>query len=179
MNSFRKFPWISFVLLTIAYFIFGWFYGEWSFWILAEIKSSYWLQKIEIDTATIDILGGFLLVAIVLVFTGAVTLLTSRIIRRLKTQLQVFISVIGGSLIIVSILYWFEYFIRFLVLFAAAALFRIELRNAGFRKERAAMTLAICCLIGFIAGVVSATLWSGESTLERSLTTLLRLLAAS
>jgi hypothetical protein len=179
MNSFAKFPWISFVLLLLAYFIFGWFYGEWSFWVLAEIKSFYWLQKINIDTMTLDIFGGLLLVAIVLIFTGVVTLVTGRIVRRMKTQLQVFTSIIGGSLAMVSILYWFEYFIRFLVLFAAAALFRIELRNAGFRKERAAITLAVCCSIGFTAGVVSATIWGSESTGGRSLTTLLKLLIAS
>jgi hypothetical protein len=170
MTYLKKFPWIYFVLLLLTYFTFGWSYGEWANRSLAEFKQLYWLEKINLDPTEIDILGGSLLVAIVLVFTGVVTLLTGRIINWLKTQLQVFTSIIGGALAVVLILCLFPYFVRFLLLLAAAALLRIELRGAGFGKRQAAIMLAVSCLTGFVCGVLSFTFLGKYGTEELSLT---------
>lgn len=159
MTYFAKFPWISFVLLLLTYFAFGWSYGEWATRSIEQVKQLYWLEKLNLNATTIDIIGGFLLVAIVFIFTGAVTLLTGRIVKWIKTQLQIFTSIIGGALAVVLILCLFEYFVRFLVLFAAAALFRTELRNSGLRRQQAAVILAIFCLTGFVVGVLSFTFW--------------------
>ncbi len=160
MTYFAKFPWISFVLLLLTYIAFGWSYGEWTDRSIAKLKQLYWFEKLNLNATAIDVLGGFLLVAIVLVFTGVVTLLMSRIINWIKTQLQIFTSIIGGALAVVLILCLFEYSVRFLVLFAAAALFRTELRNIGFRKRQAAIILAVSCLIGFIVGVLGFAFWN-------------------
>jgi hypothetical protein len=172
MTRLSKFPWVSFVLLLLTYISFGWSYARWAVLTIENFKDSYWLEKINIDAATIDILGGFFLVSIVFVFTGAVALLTDKIFSWIKTQLQVFTSIIGGSLAVVLILYLFEYSVRFLVLLSAAMLFRLDLRNNGFKKENAAIILAIFSLSGFIIGVLSYTFLS-EKNIRASLFLLL------
>jgi hypothetical protein len=150
MSDLAKLPWLALLLLLLVYYTFGWSYAEWTIWSIEVIKEFSWLREMRVDPTTIEIVGGVLLFSIVLVFTGAIAFITSKVINWVQTRLQVFTSVVGGALLVVVILCLFQYSVRFLVLLSATALLRLELRNAGFRKNQATIVSSVLCLSGFI-----------------------------
>jgi hypothetical protein len=164
MSDLAKLPWLALLLLLLVYYTFGWSYAEWTIWSIEVIKEFSWLREMRVDPTTIEIVGGVLLFSIVLVFTGAIAFITSKVINWVQTRLQVFTSVVGGALLVVVILCLFQYSVRFLVLLSATALLRLELRNAGFRKNQATIVSSVLCLSGFILGVLGFTFLGNNDT---------------
>ncbi len=159
--------WRFFVLIVFipaVYALFG--------WVIAE-QSVGWSRCLEEQARILDItastlffdrliyaLSSLLILVIVLsltVFSDGVSLL---FVSWFKTDLRAIVSVLGWSLAIVFILYWFYYAIQVAVLLSATILGKIELHEAGLNNFQVLPVLLMMCLGTYIVGIQAHNIWS-------------------
>lgn len=143
----KKLPWASLLLLLFTYGLFGWL-------IAAEDRklTKDWLSDISL---VFWLMGVIYTLLITLALTAPFALIRNFYSSWLKSDTRAFISIIIGSFFAVIILKWIEVFIRILVLISAAALVRLDLQTAGYRRWQAVGILLAVSLIGFYLGVIT------------------------
>ena len=101
------------------------------------------------------LMGVIYTLLITLALTAPFALIRNFYSSWLKSDSRAFLSIIIGSFFAVIILKWIEVFIRILVLISAAALVRLDLQTAGYRRWQAVGILLVVSLIGFYLGVIT------------------------
>ena len=152
-------PLLSTGLLIITYAVFGWDIAAKSLgWsqILLE-QSQHWHIGLE-QEIFIVIIHALALMAIILTslaLTAPITLMTFFVGSWMQSEVRSIVSILIWSFLFVLVLRWFNLFIEFLVLLAAAILGRIEFRSAGFNSLQTLGILTLICLLSFGGGVYS------------------------
>jgi hypothetical protein len=154
MARLKKFPKISSLLMIATYGVFGWIYGA----LVGELitQEQLW-HKWFIPSVAIGIsygVGLLSIITIVLFFTAPITLLTlgmnhwfkldSRALLAITLSLAAFILIIEHPVILS----------RFLILSAAATLFRFDLQLAGYSNKITQVILTLFSAIAFTIGIV-------------------------
>ncbi|MGH7998498.1 MAG: hypothetical protein ACREPR_03480 [Brasilonema sp.] len=155
----KKFPWLSLGILLVTYGVFGWIFTQsslvWSQWLIGQGQAWGWSLREDWIFIDIHLLAIAIIVLVTLALTAPITLLTTFIGHSLKSDAKAFISMLMWSLAFSIILCWFVYFVRLLVLLAAAMLARLELRTKGYNEGQTFILLILFCLGGFVLGVFS------------------------
>ncbi len=167
MSRLKKFPWLSLILLLIAYSVFGWIVSQstqsWAIWLVQQGKGWGWLLEEDIVSGIVYLLGAVSILLLVTALTAPVTLMTFFLGSSLQSDIKGFISLLGWAFAFVLIVCWIEYFVRFLVLLAAAILARLELQKAGYNEWQTFAMLAVVCLSGLGLGLLTFELWGNSA----------------
>jgi hypothetical protein len=154
----------SFLLLILAYGIFGWNVASastiWSQSVLEQFQN--WQLGLK-EESIMAIIHFFALVAIVLTslaLTAPISLMTFFVGSWIKSFGQSIISMIIWSFLFVLMLRWLNYFAEFLVLLCSGILGRIELRQAGLGQFKALFILTLLCVFSFGGGVFGYFRWN-------------------
>ncbi|MGQ4647750.1 hypothetical protein [Lyngbya aestuarii] len=135
MQFWTKLPWITLLLLLFTNGVFGWLISA------SEVSWWWWLM------------GGVLVFLIAVALTAPVNLVRGFVETWLKSDNRAFVTVIIGSFLAVIVLGSLHIFIRFLVLFCAGLLARLDLQTAGYGDLQAFGVIAIFTLTGFSLGL--------------------------
>jgi len=168
----KKLPWTSLLLLVFTHSVFGWLVSveAHSVWqhavknhiMLGEHKSTFnslWIGGVNPtlwDFSWWVLLKGiFCILLISLALTAPFKLIKTFYSSWLQSDLRAFISVVVGSFFAVIIIVSLDVFVRILVLIAAAALARIDLRTPSYSEWQAFWLLSVVSLSGYILGIIS------------------------
>jgi hypothetical protein len=154
MAWFKKIPKISSLLLIATYGVFGWIYGAWVVELTAQ--EQLW-HKWFISSVALGIsygLGLLLISIIVLYFTAPITLLTLGMNHWLKVDSKALIAIALSISAFIIIVEHPVVLARFLILSAAATLFRFDLQLAGYPSKIAQGILVFSSALAFTIGVV-------------------------
>ncbi|MGK7872035.1 MAG: hypothetical protein AB4426_01580 [Xenococcaceae cyanobacterium] len=168
MSWLKKFPWLSLTLLLLTYSLFGWWLSEsntsLTMWLIEKGRGFGWLLEEEIVSGIIHLLAVALIALISIALTAPITLMTIFFQSSLESDRKAFFSVFVWAFVFVLIICLINYFVRLLVMLAAAILARLELQTAGYNEWQAFAIIVIVCLTGFGFGLLTFTLW-GEAAL--------------
>jgi hypothetical protein len=157
MSWLQKFPWLSLSLLLLTYGVFGWIVAQsltlWSFALIEQGKTWGWFLEEDTASGIIYLLEIAAILLISLALTMPITLLTIFFGTWLKSDTSTMLSILGWSFLFVIVVRWISTFIRFLVLFAAAVLLRLDLQEAGYNKWQTFFVLIVACFFGFGSGI--------------------------
>jgi len=163
----QSLSWISLLLVFLTYCAFGWLVSQsnanLTFWVVEQGKTLDWELKEKIVSVMIHLLAAALILAIAIVLTAPVALLTLFFGNWLRSDINGFIAILLWSFGFVVIINWFDYFVRLLVLLAAAILGKLELQQVCNKNWQIITNLAILCLSGFSLGVLTFYLWGFSS----------------
>ncbi len=143
----KKLPWASLLLLLFTYGLFG--------WLLAAENRKLNKELLSDVSLLLWLMGTTYTLLITLALTAPFALIRNFYGSWLKSDTRAFISVIIGSFVAVIILKWIEVFIRIVVLISAAALVRLDLQTAGYRRWQSFGILVVVSLLGFYLGVIT------------------------
>lgn len=171
--SVRKFPWVSFCLLIIAYACLGWLLAS------PTLTNPAWLSPACQQTVAFighalsltrepqafcgvvvkeNLLGAVLAFSwVVLASTLFISPLTSfnRFINRwFKSDTVAFLAVCVIAGMIAFILFWLQLFLHISAILACEALARIDLQTIGLNKSQAFWSLLLISLVGLGIGWV-------------------------
>ncbi|MDJ0589374.1 MAG: hypothetical protein QNJ72_05155 [Pleurocapsa sp. MO_226.B13] len=149
----KKIPGISLVLLLLTYGIEGWLYGTWAIELLAE--GVFLTQLTQVNR--FSVLYGIAIACIlflVIIFTAPISLVAISLDNWLKSDTRAFLSIFIGAFAFTIIVQKVDYFARFLVLVAAALLFKLDLQLIGYNLWLCSLLLIIFCWLGFTAGIL-------------------------
>lgn len=143
----RKSPWLSLSLLFLAFFTFGWI----------ALEST--LAQNSLATGVAIAAGA----AIILAATFSVSLRSGQALlsQFAQTDARSFLTVIFGAFVGVVLLSWIEVTTYIVVLFAAEALAKLELRTTGVRPRRAFGLTALVGLLGVLAAIAASVTLRG------------------
>lgn len=150
----KKFPKISSLLLVATYGVFGWIYGSWA--VNLANRSQLWHKWFISSVASSISYGlGLLLIVIVIVsFTAPISLLTLGMDSWFKLDSKAVIAIALSIAICIIIVEHPTALVRFLILSAAATLFRFDLQTNGYSSKTAQLILIFLAAIAFTAGVL-------------------------
>lgn len=155
-----RFPWLYLSLIFLAYAIFGWIVAKSiNFWI-ADFREelAYWGLSISPLMAKIVIysLISLVIFLIIVILTIPVKSLKFMFGSWLESGNKGFISIFFWCFILVFIsvlvISFLDQFIRFIILFAASLLGRLELQELNYKNYQIMLVLVIISLIGFSTG---------------------------
>ena len=157
----KQIPWLSLTILLVIYGILGWAYSSWG---IESIEEGIILSRFEAEFAIRLLygLGTSLILLIVILLSDPISLITVSFGSWLKSDLRAFLSIFFGAFAFTLIFQWFNYFVKFLVLFAAALLLRLDLQQAGVSKWMSVLIMAVFSLLGFIGGILAFYMWGLE-----------------
>ena len=155
MLWFRKIPWLSISIMTIAYGVSGWLYAAWAVEIINQGKLFYWILENNIITVILYGLGICFILLIALAFTAPVAFLTTGMAKWFRTDFGAFMSIILGAMAFALIVQRLDFFSRIFVLLASAMLVRIELKIRGIKTWISSLIIACLCLLGFGIGIIA------------------------
>lgn len=159
MARLKKFPKISSLLLIATYGVFGWIYGSWIVELTAE-KELWHEWFIPLVALGISCgLGLLLIIIIILFFTAPITLLTLGLDNWLRVDSKALIAIALSIAAFIIIVEHPVVLARFLILSAAATLFRFDLQTVGYSSKIAQWILLILSAIAFIIGVIISHLF--------------------
>lgn len=154
MTWLKKFPKVSFLLLMATYGVFGWLYGDWVVDLTTRKQLWHGWFRSSVASSISYGIGLFLIVIIVFSFTAPITLLTlgmdswfkldSKAIAMIALSITAFALIVEHPVALA----------RFLILSAAATLFRFDLQTAGYSSKIAKWILIVLGAIAFIIGVL-------------------------
>jgi hypothetical protein len=162
MARLKKFPKVSCLLLIATYGVFGWLYGDW----IVELtnKEQLW-HKWFIPSIALGIsygIGLLLIAIVVLFFTAPITLLTLGMDSWFKLDSKAIIAIAISIAICIIIVEHPVVLSRFLILSAAATLFRFDLQTAGYQYTRARWILIFVGAFSFMIGVLLVNFWESS-----------------
>jgi hypothetical protein len=130
----KKLPLTSLLLLLFTYVAFGWiaYTWLWQTWAIAVAVILGMVFALASPVRSIDIF----------------------LVRPLNTDRAAFTTIFVGSFAFVCLLVWWTTFVHFLVLLAAALLFRLDLQIAGFTQRQSFWILAFLSLISMGIGLL-------------------------
>jgi hypothetical protein len=132
----RKFPWLSLLLLLIAYSTFSWF--------LYEVTAT---RIVWVAALVFTLLQALLLTTLSDSFKGFIN-------NWLNSDLGYFSLVILLGLFSVALLVWVHILGRMLLLISAEVLARLDLQHAGINNTRALAVLTSVSFLGLAIGWV-------------------------
>ncbi|MGL6341231.1 MAG: hypothetical protein ACRC80_19080 [Waterburya sp.] len=148
----------SLILLLLTYAAEGWMYGA---WITKQLEEGVLLTQLTEQMR----LGIFYITAIaaisffVIIFTSPISLFTIGLNGWLKSDTRAFLSIFVGAFAVTMVFQWVDFFARFLVLTAAALLFKLDLQLSGCNRWLCSLILIILCWLGFTGGILAFYNW--------------------
>jgi len=163
----KKFPWTSWILFLVTYAVFGWIAGSENFFLSHFISNQmklwgagpfviehiYWIQN------SIKIVETSLIFVITLFLSDSLRVLNTVIRKPFSSNVLTFFYILLWSSLIPVILAWFSYFIRFIIILAAALLLRIDMQRYGFKHSITTLVVCLSGIIAFMFGLVVFQLW--------------------
>ena len=155
MDWFKKIPRISPILLIATHGVFGWLYGSWVMEELAT-KARFWYGWATPSTALAISYGlGLLSIILVIVFfTTPISLITLGMDNWFRADAKALFTILISILLFAIIVEYPVILIRFLILSAAAMLFRLDLRTAGYSRKTAQVVVVVIGLTAFTMGML-------------------------
>jgi hypothetical protein len=150
----KRFPKISSLLMIATYGVFGWIYGALVRDLIAQ--EQLW-HKWFISSVALGIsygIGLLSIIIIVLFFTAPITLLTLGMNHWLKLNSRALLAITLSLAAFIIIVEHPIALARFLILSAAATLFRFDLQLAGYSYKITHIIITLCSAIAFTIGVV-------------------------
>lgn len=160
MLWFKKIPWLSLSILTIAYGVFGWLYAAWAVQFIDRGRLFYWILEQNIIAVILYGLGISCILLIALAFTAPIAFMTLGINKWLRSDFGAFMSIILAAMAFALIVQWLDLFTRIFVLLASAMLVRIELRIMGMKTWISLFIIGCFCLLGFSIGIIAHIIYS-------------------
>jgi hypothetical protein len=151
--------WFSLILLLLTYAAEGWMYGG---WISKQLEEGILLTQLTEQMR----LGIFYTIAIaaisffIIIFTSPISLFTISLNGWLKSDTRAFLSIFIGAFAVALVVQRVDFFARFLVLTAAALLFKLDLQLSGCNRWLGSLILIIFCWLGFTSGILAFYNWS-------------------
>jgi len=154
-----RFPWLYLGLVFLAYGVFGWIVAESiNLWI-AQFRETigYWGLSISPMMAKISIYGLISLVIFVIILILTIPAKSFRFLfgSWLKSDNQAMVSILFWSFVVVLVICFLADFLRFLVLFSASILGRLELQELNYKGYQIILILVTVSFLGFITGYFS------------------------
>jgi hypothetical protein len=149
----------SLILLLLTYAAEGWMYGAWT---TKQLESGILFTQLTEQMR----LGIFYTTAIaaisffVIIFTSPISLFTISLNGWLKSDTRAFLSIFIGAFAVALVVQRIDFFARFLVLTAAALLFKLDLQLSGCNRWLCSLILIILCWLGFTGGILAFYNWS-------------------
>lgn len=151
-----RFPWLYLGLVFLAYGVFGWIVAEsMNLWI-AQFRETiaYWGLFISPMMAQILIYG---LISLVIFLVILILTIPSKSFRFLfgswlKSDNQAMVSILFWSFVLVLVICFLEDFVRFLILFSASILGRLELQTLNYKGYQIILILVTVSFLGFTSG---------------------------
>ena len=159
----KQIPWLSLVLLFLAYASFGWILSQSIPSTIEEISQPSTVLALAIDEELVYLLA-YILAAIVLLLITAVliapmTLISVFVEGSLGSDTAAVFSVLIWTLILVLMVLCFEYFVRLLIMIGVIILARIELRGLGLSRWQCFLIIVSVCIVGFSSGLFAFDIW--------------------
>lgn len=135
---FRRFPWISLLLLVVAYAIFG---------------------KFLVDTTQSSVVFGVAIVwglTLAFLMMNPLTGLQRMLMHWFKSDTVAFSFLIGAAAFASILLNWFKIFLPFIMVFSAESLARLDIQTAEFSQIQALIILTLTAWIGLGLGWAAA-----------------------
>ena len=170
-ESARRFPWVSFSLLLIAYACLGWFLAtptETSpAWLLSSCHKTFDLLTHLLPTAvhtqnmcTViakdNLLDAMLALSWIVLasfaFMAPLTSFTHFVLRWFKSDTVAFLTLCIIAGMVTFVLFWLQLFLYIATILASEALVRIDLQALGFGKLQAFWTLVLLSTTGLALG---------------------------
>ncbi|HIK33125.1 MAG TPA: hypothetical protein IGS17_03905 [Oscillatoriales cyanobacterium M59_W2019_021] len=139
LRSFSKFPWLSAILLSIAYATWG--------WTLTNTRTPTWIWVVNISLT--------LLLAEALASPWSV--IRYLLVRWLGSDTRAFVSAIFASFLSVVILTWLNITTQVILLVTAGSLVRLDAQQARMKDWQAFLLLTFVSAIGLAAGWFART----------------------
>ncbi len=154
MALLSKIPKLSLILLIAIYGVFGWLYGGLVREAIALVGSRYrWLTPLL--TEVICYLAGLIAIIILIVyFTTPITLLTLGMGNWFRADARAIVSIAISIIIFALIIEYPAILSRFLILSAAAMLFRLDLHTLGYSRTISHLILISFSLLSFSGGIL-------------------------
>ena len=149
----KKAPKVSSLLLIATYGVFGWLYSSWMIKFAFKLQLIYEWIKPQFALATSYGIGLLCIFLIIKFFTTPITLFTLGMESWFRIDARAFFAIAISIIIFAIIVEHPVALSRFLVLSAAAILFRLDLQTLGCPKIIARIILAVLCSIAFTTGV--------------------------
>ena len=153
MGWLRKIPKISLFLLISTYGVFGWLYNSWAIELIIEEQILNRWFKPPVALAITYGLGVLCIICLILFFTTPITMLTLGMDNWFRADAGAFFAIAFSIFIFAILVKYPVIFSHFLVLSAAAMLFRLDLQTAGCPSRFAQFILIILSLIAFALGL--------------------------
>lgn len=154
MNWLQKVPKISSILLIATYGVFGWIYGSWTMELETEYRLWYGFFRTPIASAVSYGLGLCSIAIIIIFFTAPVAIFTLGMASWFKLDAKGFFTIAASVVIFALVVEYPIAFTRFLILSAAAMLFRLDLQTLGYSQNIAQVILIVLGAISFSAGML-------------------------
>lgn len=154
MNWLQKVPRLSLILLIATYGVFGWIYGSWTMELETEYRLWYGLVTPPIASAISYGLGLCSIAIIIIFFTAPVAIFTLGMSSWFKLDAQAFFAIATSVVIFAFVVEYPIAFTRFLILSAAAMLFRLDLQTIGYSQNIAQLIPIVISAISFSAGML-------------------------
>lgn len=150
---------ISFVLFLLTYAAEGWMYAA---WINRLSEQGSLLARLTQDIRLIvSYITALVLISFfVIVFTSPISLFAFSVGGWLKSDTTAFLSIFIGAFAFAIIVQRIDFFARFLVLTAAALLFKLDLQLLGCQRWLCSIILIILGCLGFTSGILAFYNWS-------------------
>ncbi|BAZ46141.1 hypothetical protein NIES4102_31700 [Chondrocystis sp. NIES-4102] len=152
--SVKKTFYVSFVLFVLTYAAEGWMYAAWIH-RLSEQGSLLLQLGEDIRIIVSYITALFLISFFVIVFTSPISLFTFSVNGWIKSDTTAFLSIFIGAFAFAIIVQRIDFFARFLVLTAAALLFKLDLQLLGCQRWLCSIILIIFGCLGFTSGILA------------------------
>ena len=150
---------ISTTLLIMTYGVFGWLYASWVIRVLGDESIIFQVFKPKIAVGLLYGIGTIWILAIALIFTTPVALMTITLNNWLKSDMRAFFLVFFGALGFALIVQRLDFFSRFLILLASAILVKLDLQTLGLSRWLSYCVLAVMCLCSFFGGITAFYYW--------------------
>lgn len=135
MSTSKKLPWVSLLLLLIAYTIWG--------WLIFAVAYKHWIVWLA---------AGAMALLIAAASTSALPLVKDVVGFTLKSDSRAFFAVTIAAFLTVFIVTWFNAFVHALILASAESLARLELQTSRFNQWQAFGILSLVSLAGLGLG---------------------------
>ena len=153
VDWFRKIPKVSLLLLIATYGVFGWLYGSWMMRFAIKLQLGYqWVNPITAHSLAYSI-GLLCIFSIIIFFTAPISLFTLGMDSWFRIDAKAFLAIAISIMMFAVVIEHPVALTRFLILSAAAILFRLDLQTSGCPKTKARIVVIILSSIAFTAGV--------------------------
>jgi hypothetical protein len=155
----KRIPWLSLLLLLVAYASFGWFLCHYAFPLvdslpqglsLHEVFDRVLLKPAFPKVVLLGTIGGCILLC--LLFMRPLSNFTRLVTHWFKSDTIAFLTIAIFAGLVTVVLYWLQVFLFVITIAAAGALARIDLQTHRFSSFQSFWILSAFSLTGLISG---------------------------